>query len=166
MFFPYHEDPPDTYFKKGHLDGVKMGNRIKTGLVEPSDANLAEAGGDEYHKGFEEGKKEGGDAGVVGLIYSLNEELTRKHIQGKLKQNNNQQDNGVNFYEMSTDYQEGYLEAYLISYRESRDYTYGRVLGYKRGAEGGDAMFNTEPEGGVFIYDNNTFFLGFQGYLT
>jgi hypothetical protein len=63
---------------------------------------------------------------------------------------------------MHGDYEEAYVKAYFTAYEESRSYEYGRILGHRRGTEGGDAMFNSKPEEGIEIKNENAFFIGFD----
>lgn len=165
-------DYESPHYKNGYLAGLNTGNLIKTGVIQPSTEDLAKVSGDGYNRGFEEGKEEGEKLGLAGAEHPLKEIPTRKTILKKIKEEEKKEREKEKDEEksremglhqaMNYDYMEGYLDAYISTYKETRDYEYGLSLGYKRGKEGGDAMFNLEPEENVEISDQNTFYNGFN----
>ncbi|MBL4648633.1 MAG: hypothetical protein JKY03_02800 [Aureispira sp.] len=157
-------DENSSFFKKGFLDGLVMGNRIKTGLVLPSKVDFAKMSGDGYDHGFKDGKKEGTDMGEANAKVPKNEPPTRMSLLEKVDSDyaKEQRKKGKGVDGMNYDYKEAYIEAYFSAYWETRDYGYGKELGYARGVEGGDAMFNSKPEEGIRVDDENAFFIGFN----
>lgn len=158
-------DESNPYYKTGFLEGVKMGNRIKNGLVQPSNADLAEQSGGDTTRGFNDGQKVGKEDGEKDAKDPTKELPSREDredaLEERLDEEYRAKHNGENDG-MNGDYEDAYIDAYFSTYWEVRDYEYGRSLGYDRGALGGDAMYNLEPEEGVVIKNQDAFFKGFD----
>lgn len=154
-------DYESPHYKDGFLEGLKVANLIKTGVLQPSGSDLSKVGGSDRKKGFKEGTERGAKDGLRDIQEPLKELPSKRALSDELDEIYKKQHNGENDG-MNYEYDESYIEAYFAAYKETRSYEYGRLLGYKRGAKGGNAMFNSEPEKGVRIDDKNAFFKGFD----
>jgi hypothetical protein len=155
-------DTSSPEYQKGYLEGLRIGNLIKTGIIKPSNTDLAKASGDEYSHSFQDGTKAGSEKGKRDAKPPV-DPPSRKVIVARLTKKYKEQNRGVDDTSKLDQYGETYIDAYFLAYWESRNYEYGRLLGYERGAEGGDDMFNSEPEKGISIDDNkDAFYRGFQ----
>lgn len=152
-------DYESSYYKTGYLEGIKVGVLIKNGVIQPSDADLATASGDEYKQGFDDGQSKGREQGALDAQEPHKEPPSRREIVQQLDDDYRRKNKGKHDA-MNYDYKSAYVKAYFEAYWTNRDYEYGKLLGYDRGLLGGDAMFNVEPEDGVRIDDKDAFFKG------
>ncbi len=149
-------------YKEGNLEGLVMGQRLKSGLATLEGDSMANAQGNAYQSGFADGK-------AIGIKTA---ELAAKDIKKKppneadIKKKVDEQMKALH-QEVDAEYERGYIAGFFEDYWKVRDFTYGRHVGFKRST--GNATDNEhydpygviEAEEGVEIKDQEAFFNGF-----
>lgn len=163
---PYHgmsvedADKNDPLYQEGHFEGMKFGTKVKSGVVDPKESELAGMQGGHYKRGFDDGKKlakvMGPQAAEEPTKASPKDMDLLSDLDEKAKNNKGKKSEDIT----NKDYKKGYVKGFSTDYWQIRDYEYGKKLGYQR-ASWGDA-FNMEPEDNVEIGDEIAFFNGFN----
>ena len=150
----------DTHSKEyqaGHLEGIQMGQKIRSGLVDLDAENnpLANMQGGDYQRGYEEGKAIGIKTGEVAANEMEKAPPNEQDIKTSLAEQREDQNVAID-----PEFERGYIEGFFVDYWKTRDYYYGRHLGYRR-ANNGDVDGPIEAEEGISIQDNEAFFNGY-----
>ncbi len=145
-------------YKAKHFEGTQMGQRIKSGLVdlEEDPSAIAEMQGGGYERGYKEGKSIGARTGEVASDEMEKKPPTEQDIKKNLADERKEANVAVD-----PNFERGYVDGFFVDYWKTRDYHYGRRLGYIR-AKNGDVDGSIEAEDGIIIKEREDFFEGFN----
>ena len=150
-------DENSNEYQNGYLEGIQMGQQIKSGLVDlTSDRDtFAKMQGGDYKRGFDEGIKIGVRTGEVAAREMEKQPPSEQDIKDNLAKQ--RQDAGL---EVDPEFERGYVEGFFMDYWKTRDYYYGLNLGYERNLGGAEGSM--QPEDGITIKDNAAFIDGYN----
>ncbi|BDS10996.1 hypothetical protein [Aureispira anguillae] len=147
-------------YKKGQFEGMKFGTSVKSGAINPTDDEMAKVYGDYYQDGFEEGKLIAITMGKNAAAAIIKDESIQVPTEKDLITNLDEKAGAEKDDPSRKDYKRGYLKAFNAYYWKTRDFEYGKKLGYERAGNGN--IINSKPENGVEVRDEKAFFYGFD----
>lgn len=149
-------DTNNTHYQNGHFEGMKFGVALKNGAIKPNEEQMAKIYGDYYEDGFKDGKAMALKLGAQ----AANEPTKKAPTDLDLLSNVDKQASDDKDAASQEDYKRGYLKGFDAHYWKTRDFEYGKSLGYERTKMG--LASDTKPEQGVEIRDEQAFFYGFN----
>jgi hypothetical protein len=150
-------DENSNEYQNGYLEGIQMGQQIKSGLVDLKNNRdtFAKMQGGDYKRGYDEGRKLGVQVAKKAALEMDKKPPSEQDIKDNLAEE--RQKAGL---QVDPEFERGYVEGFFIDYWTTRDYEYGVNLGYERNQNG--AQGSMQPEDGVTIKDNNAFINGYN----
>lgn len=142
-------------YQEGYLEGMRMGQRIKSGLIDMESDELASIHGADYERGYKAAQA----AGLRTGQRDYEEKGAGAFMEGVAKESFDKDLASANSDE-DPEFGRGYSAAYLEEYYRARDYYYGIHLGHER-VKANDLDGEVQPEEGIVIKDSESFFDGF-----
>ncbi len=152
-------DKGSTAYQQGHLEGLQLAQRIKSGIAILNQDVLAESQSQDYIKGYAEGKEAGNTAAIENAQAAAQDGAAYKDLATL------QEHVAITQADVLPEEKRGYTTGFFSEYWKKHDTEYGHLMGVKQ-TEGGGAVENevqnpvTSPTT-VTIHDQTAFNEGF-----